>query len=294
MSRENLHRFVQDDGRTMRNLLGIRRNPESFEAALSKLSGVRIVEIFLNPDLIDRSFDRAHFSALHRHITQDVFEWAGKMRDEIVTIEGEKIGPVKTMAKPGGAQFDEALDLAAGFAALDQMIDIPAASKMDHAEFADHAARVFTHINCMHPFREGNGRVQREFIRQYAESSGHSLDFRFTTQGRMYEDSANSDRNDCTVMTRLFEECSAPSAVQRLRGPYQAFSRKDGFQQLYFAHAYPGKPVTGAFVGKGHSEFVTQDSKTGAITVAAIDDMPVDVSNKEISFVAQTPLSQVG
>lgn len=286
---DNLKRFVQDDGQTMRNTLGIRRDPEAFEAALSKYSGARIAELQLNPDLVEQSFDRKHLSALHKHITQDVFEWAGKMRDESVTIEGEKIGPVKTMAKAGGAQFDDEAKLKAGFVQLAKMTDVEKARAMDHKSFSEHAAKIFTHINWMHPFREGNGRVQREFIRQYAQASDHELDFRYITQGRMYEASEHSNRQHHGHMTRLFEEIGDPAAVERMRGPYQAFSKRDGFQQLYFSHAYPGRAVKGAFVGKGAGEFVIQDSKTANITVAAIADLPDGLSSGDpVSFVPRT------
>jgi cell filamentation protein len=286
----NLERFVQDDGQTMRNRLGISRDPEAFEAALSKYTGFRIAELQLNPDLVEQTFDRKHLSALHKHITQDVFEWAGKMRDESVVIEGEKIGPVKTMAKPGGAQFDDQSKLKAGFVQLEKMTDVDKARKMDHKTFSRHAAEIFTHLNWMHPFREGNGRVQREFIRQYAETSGHKLDFRYVTQGRMYEVSEHSNRQHFGHMTRLFEEIGDPAAVERMRGPYQAFGKREGFQQLYFAHACPGRPVKGSFVGKGKGEFVVQDDKTADITIAAIADMPEGLSSGDpVNFVPRTP-----
>lgn len=291
----NLERFMQDDGRTMRNLLGIWRDPEAFETALSTNSAGRIAELELNPDLIAPTFDRKHLSALHKHITQDVFEWAGKMRDETVTIEGERIGPVKTMAKAGGQKFDDEKDLKAGFRNLDKLIDVEAARKMSHGEFADHAARIFTHLNWMHPFREGNGRVQRAFISQYAQHTGHELDFKHITQGRIYEVSERSTRGHHAHMRRLFEEISDPACVERMRGPYQAFSKIEGFQQLYFSHAHPGQMVRGTMRGSGAGEFVVQNDKTKELTVAAIDDIPQDATpGTPIAFTPKTPFGPAG
>lgn len=288
---DNLKRFVQDDGETMRNKMGIWRNPEGFERALSAFSGARIAELRQNPGLIDPTFDRKHLAALHKHILQDVFEWAGKMRDETVRIEGERIGPVKTMAKSGGEQFDEAKSLKKGFGVLGKLVDLEAARRMDHGAFADHAAQIFTHINWMHPFREGNGRVQREFISQYAQSAGHSLDFRFTTQARVYDASARSTRGHHGHMRRFFEEISDPACVARMRGPYEAFSGVDGFQKLYFAHAHPGRPVRGVLRGAGQDEFVVQDPKTTDITVAAKADMPKDAQRgAPVDFTPKTRL----
>lgn len=287
--KNNLERFVQDDGQTMRNCLGISRDPEAFEAALSKHTGYRIAELQFKPDLIEQTFDRKHLSALHKHITQDVFEWAGKMRDESVTIEGETIGPVKTMAKLGGAQFDDEAKLKAGFVQLEKMTNVEKAREMDHKAFSRHAAEIFTHLNWMHPFREGNGRVQREFIRQYAASSNHELDFRYITQGRMYEVSERSNRKQFGHMTRLFEEIGDPAAVERMKEPFKTFSKVAGFQDLYVAHAYPGHPVKGSFLGSKGGEFVVQDSKTANITIASVADMPKGLSSGDsISFVPRT------
>lgn len=37
-------------------------------------------------------------------------------------------------------------------------------------------ADLLDHINTLHPFREGNGRTQREFIREFALNAGYDLD----------------------------------------------------------------------------------------------------------------------
>ena len=42
-------------------------------------------------------------------------------------------------------------------------------------------------INALHPFRDGNGRTQREFIRQLAEERGYELIFDHITQRGIVE-----------------------------------------------------------------------------------------------------------
>ena len=274
----NLERFLQDDGRTMRNLLGVSRDPEAFETLQSRATATRLAELDENPDLVPMRFDRAHLAALHRHVFQDVFEWAGHMRDETVTIDDDRIGPVEHMAKPGGRSFDAASTLAAGFEQLDRMMDVTSARAMSHGAFADHAAGIFAHVNWMHPFREGNGRVQRALLQQYATSAGHELEFTYVTQARIYEASARSSRDCHRHLRDLFEEISDPDCVARLHGPYQAFSKVDGFQQLGFSHARPGHPVKGVLRGSGAGEFVVQNEATKDIVVAAIADLPKNAS----------------
>lgn len=271
----NLERYVQDDGRTMRNTLGIYRDPEAFEAALSKYSGARLFELRMDKNIIPPTFDKKHLKALHKHVLQDVFEWAGHTRDEHVTIDGDKIGPVKTMAKSGGTQFDDAAKLSLGFKVLETMLDVDKAKQMDTKTFAGHAARAMVHLNWMHPFREGNGRIQREFITQYAEASGHQLDFSVVNHERMYDVSSRSARDHYGSMTRLFEEISDKDCVARMRPAYDGFGKNPGFDDLYFSHTRPGRAVKGKFIGQNGGGFAMQ-SQDASIFIGDARDLPHD------------------
>jgi cell filamentation protein len=52
--------------------------------------------------------------------------------------------------------------------------------------FADRLAHYLSEINAIHPFREGNGRVQRLFISQLAEQAGYTLDYSSLNQTKVY------------------------------------------------------------------------------------------------------------
>jgi len=47
-------------------------------------------------------------------------------------------------------------------------------------------AHYLSEINAIHPFREGNGRVQRLFISQLAEHAGYFLDYSALDQADLY------------------------------------------------------------------------------------------------------------
>ena len=47
-------------------------------------------------------------------------------------------------------------------------------------------------LNAIHPFRDGNGRTQREFIRQLAVWNGYALDWSLVTRDQMMEASQRS------------------------------------------------------------------------------------------------------
>jgi len=58
--------------------------------------------------------------------------------------------------------------------------------------FIKRAAFFLGEINAAHPFREGNGRTQREFIRQLANGAGFTLYWRRIARERMIEASRDS------------------------------------------------------------------------------------------------------
>jgi cell filamentation protein len=146
---------------------------------------------------ITGKFDSDHLRAIHRYLFQDVFPWAGELR-------------VVNIAK-GNATFGPALHVAA---ALD---DTMAKLKREQflaglaaPEFAGRAGFYLGEINAIHPFREGNGRAQREFIRQLAIHSGHPLSWAIAgtgfTQQMMIEASILSHtRGDNALLAAIIE-----------------------------------------------------------------------------------------
>jgi cell filamentation protein len=54
-------------------------------------------------------------------------------------------------------------------------------------------------LNTIHPFREGNGRTQREFIRELAAEAGHRINWNRVTRAQMVDasiESHNLGKND--------------------------------------------------------------------------------------------------
>ena len=118
------------------------------------------------------AFDLAHLKSIHRFLFSDVFPWAGELR-------------VVNLSK-GNSMFGPAMHIEAALA------DAFAKLKAEHflanltpPAFAQRAAFSLGEINAIHPLREGNGRTQREFIRQLAEQAGHPLSWAGFTQQAM-------------------------------------------------------------------------------------------------------------
>uniref|UniRef100_UPI00402A711A Fic/DOC family protein n=1 Tax=Succinivibrio sp. TaxID=2053619 RepID=UPI00402A711A len=69
------------------------------------------------------------------------------------------------------------------------------------------AAYYLGEINAIHPFREGNGRTQREFIRELLLPTGFYVDYSRCNAKMMLYASINAFAGDYTLMTELFDKC---------------------------------------------------------------------------------------
>ena len=87
-------------------------------------------------------FDLSHLKAIHHHLFQDVYDWAGQIR----TVEIAR----------GGEQFQFRHYIVTGM--------------------ADVHRRITDDVNHVHPFCEGNGRKQLQYLKLLAERAGHKID----------------------------------------------------------------------------------------------------------------------
>lgn len=99
---------------------------------------------------------------IHKHLFQDIYPWAGKKRKVEISKDGKQFFPT--------THFDNALRY------IDQLIaDFKKIAKDDTLQLAKKLAEILDNVNYFHPFREGNGRTQREFLRLLASEKGLTL-----------------------------------------------------------------------------------------------------------------------
>lgn len=142
----------------LRNLLGL-TDPAELEA-FEALSATQRSEEALPAG----SFDAAHFQAVHHHLFQDVYDWAGQPR----TIRIFKGGSPFCYPE----SFDQELARLFGWLRDEQYLR----GRTSEA-FARDAAYFLAELNAIHLFREGNGRAQTAFLAMLAAEAGHPLNF---------------------------------------------------------------------------------------------------------------------
>jgi cell filamentation protein len=142
----------------LRNLAGI-ADAESLLFFESAAVVKRVRELELQPIAIR---DSSMLLDIYRYLFQDVYHWAGQKR----TVEISKQGKPFFLT----AYFDK------GFAYIDALIDeYQKNAAITKPKLAECLAVLLDSINYLHPFREGNGRTQREFIRVLALEKGYTL-----------------------------------------------------------------------------------------------------------------------
>jgi len=153
------------------NLAGIsnQQDLDFFEsAAVTK----RTKELADNPLTIKNS---QSLFTIHKYIFQDVYEWAGKKRTVEISKEGNQFFPTN--------YFDTGLEY------IDKLIaDYRKCSTTDRKELSGKLAAILDAINHLHPFREGNGRTQREFLRALALEKGLLLNLNPPDNRKVFDD----------------------------------------------------------------------------------------------------------
>ena len=64
----------------------------------------------------------------------------------------------------------------------------------------------FSEINALHPFREGNGRVQRIFISNLSQAAGYQLDYSDLEQEQIYKAMELAFNGDESILAKLILE----------------------------------------------------------------------------------------
>jgi cell filamentation protein len=154
----------------------------------------RLIELAVKPDR--GKFDSAHLQAIHRYIFQDVYDWAGHFRTVNISKGGNLFG---------SAQF---IEMALG-GILEKLPRENFLQRLDRESFTSRCGWYFGEINAIHPFREGNGRTQREFLRQLAAQAGYSLDWRCVDRDTMTSASRLSfSSGDNHSMIEIIRACT--------------------------------------------------------------------------------------
>ena len=162
------------------------------------MTGRRVTELEHAPK--PGKLNIAHLKAIHRHIFQDVYPWAGEFRTVNISRSNQ---PWFALPEYILSSLDTLFSGLAKDPAFDRGIS--------QSQFCARAAYYMGELNAVHPFRDGNGRTQREFTRQLALKYGYSLNWSSVTPAAMTEASIKSfHQADNSGLATILESAIGP------------------------------------------------------------------------------------
>lgn len=153
--------YAEPGSDCLSNKLGI-TDPEMLAEAEFRLVSIR--EVQASRSSIPGNFGLGHLQKFHHFLFRDVYTWAGKTR----TVD---------ISKPGGHFChwryvdDEVSTVLAELAQDGYLVGF------NRESFISSLANYYGELNVRHPFREGNGRTIRAFLRQLSAAAGYQLDW---------------------------------------------------------------------------------------------------------------------
>ncbi|NBB42309.1 Fic/DOC family protein [Sphingobium yanoikuyae] len=149
--------YLNPGTETLRNKLGITDDKTLTEAErrLSQARGAEAARLTF-PATAEG------YRALHKHLFQDLYDWAGQDRTVNIAKGGSSFAAVPYLARELDKRFVD-VGKQNGFRGLPR------------DEFFDRLGDHINEINAIHPFREGNGRAMRHHAAQLAREAGHPI-----------------------------------------------------------------------------------------------------------------------
>jgi len=182
--------YIDPESGLLKNLQNI-TDPDVLLFIESGAVTKRLQELFQNPlqiKGIETLFD------IHKHLFQDIYSWAGKKRSVEISKDGKQFFLT--------IHFDNALTY------IDSLIaKYKKLSKENKQLIAEKLAEILDNINYLHPFREGNGRTQREFLRLLAKEKGLTLNLNPPDNKNIYERYMQGTiESDVSILSNLIFE----------------------------------------------------------------------------------------
>lgn len=154
-------KYCYEDCDVLRNKLNI-KDELRLKLLEEDLTNHRIAELIDNP--LNGRFGLTHLKRIHKYIFQDIYPFAGKFREEDIW-KGSTFFSKYQFISIGLTDFLTNLKLE------NYLINL------NSRKFSERAAYYMAELNMIHPFREGNGRTIREFIRCLALKCGFVINW---------------------------------------------------------------------------------------------------------------------
>lgn len=135
----------------LKNKLGI-LDEEELNRVERMITSKKLIELYLNPGI--QTFDVNHYLRIHKFLFEDIYNFAGDIRSENISKRIPFCLPQHIISSLNYV-LKEAREEIKNINSRDELLVF--------------ITELYSNLDVIHPFREGNGRCEREFLRQFID-----------------------------------------------------------------------------------------------------------------------------
>ncbi|MEZ8056345.1 putative adenosine monophosphate-protein transferase Fic [Vibrio atlanticus] len=151
--------YCYKNSSTLVNLLNI-EDMDILEAAEREITAKTVANVTFS----EPPYDLAYMQSLHRELFSVLYSWASEVRTVDISKGGTRFCTCSRIEAESAKQFNNL--------AKDGWL-----KGLEREEFCEKLAEYYCEFNMVHPFREGNGRVQRLLFEHLALAAGYELNW---------------------------------------------------------------------------------------------------------------------
>lgn len=187
---ERTSKYCYPNSNILINQLNI-KNAKDLQYYEAKITAAKSLGLRLQG--ITGNFNKEHFLSIHRYLFEDIYPFAGILREENIAKDEFRFAMWEYI-EPELERL------------LNQLQKENYLQNLSKIELAKRLAYYLSELNVLHPFREGNGRTNREFIRQLALKNGYILNLKKVPPKQILKASIESIV-DNTKLEEIMQQC---------------------------------------------------------------------------------------
>ena len=182
--------YIDSSSDVLRNKFNITDEAE-LERIEADYATARSVKLAENP--LSLPFTITTLKTIHKALFGDIYEWAGEFRNIDIT---------KGTARFANVNFIEssAIEIFSALKKENFLIGL------DNQVLSEKAAYYMGELNAIHPFREGNGRTQRELLSQLAYQQNLFIDWNVVSAENILRATIDSFASNYGPLTKIIFE----------------------------------------------------------------------------------------
>jgi len=172
------------------NKLGI-KNQKLLDEVEQTITSINSAEIEVNTEF--KNVDFEFYKILHYRMFSEIYGWAGEIRNINISKKGTNFCSFEKVAHQGELIFQR-LKKENYF------------KNLNRNSFIEEITDLYCDLNILHPFREGNGRVQRLFLTLLIRNAGYSINFSDIDAELLMIATIKSVSGDIFMLKEIFSE----------------------------------------------------------------------------------------